>query len=68
MSSVNRLRTVDRELEQVVEPLVSYISATNQPRAALRSALSVLLREVNETNRAAEELVAKFSPSHGLPA
>jgi hypothetical protein len=37
----------------VIEPLASYICATDQPRAALVSALAVLLSEVENTNRAA---------------
>jgi hypothetical protein len=41
------------ELERVIEPLASYICATDQPKSALMSALAVLLREVNATNRAA---------------
>jgi hypothetical protein len=41
------------DLERVVEPLASYICAADQPRSALRWALSALLREVAATNRAA---------------
>jgi hypothetical protein len=41
------------DLERVVEPLASYICAAEQPRSALRWALSALLREVAATNRAA---------------
>jgi hypothetical protein len=41
------------ELERVIEPLASYICAAEQPRAALMSALAVLLAEVKQTNRAA---------------
>jgi hypothetical protein len=37
----------------VIEPLASYICAADQPRAALLSALAVLLAEVKQTNRAA---------------
>ena len=42
-----------RDLERVIEPLASYISATAQPRAALASALAVLFHEVEATNQAA---------------
>ena len=42
-----------KELEQVIEPLASYICAMDEPKAALMSALAVLYREVEATNRAA---------------
>lgn len=48
-----RKQATDRQLERVVEPLASYISAANRPRAALISALAVLFREVEQTNREA---------------
>ena len=35
-----------RDLERVIEPLASYICATDEPKTALKSALAVLLREV----------------------
>jgi len=41
------------DLRRVIEPLASYICAADQPRAALMSALAVLLAEVKQTNRAA---------------
>lgn len=41
------------ELDRVVEPLADYICATEQPSAALRSAVSALLRSIEETNRVA---------------
>jgi hypothetical protein len=55
MSPINRARelTVPQDLERVIEPLASYICATDEPKTALRSALAVLLREVSATNRAA---------------
>jgi hypothetical protein len=43
----------DSNLERVVEPLASYISACERPKAALMSALAVLVSEVERTNRAA---------------
>jgi hypothetical protein len=46
---------VASDLERVIEPLASYICAADQPRAALVSALAVLLSEVEQTNRAALE-------------
>ena len=45
--------TVGSDLERVVEPLASYISASDRPKAALLSALAVLVSEVERTNRAA---------------
>jgi hypothetical protein len=55
MNNVNRVMNGSsaNELERVIEPLASYICATEQPKSALMSALAVLLREVNATNRAA---------------
>lgn len=46
-------RSAGSELEQVVEPLASYICATERPKTALLSALAALVREVEATNRAA---------------
>ena len=42
--------TIDRDLERVVEPLASFICATERPRAALASALGLLASEVEQTN------------------
>ena len=41
------------DLERVIEPLANYICAAERPKAALMSALAVLVREVEATNRAA---------------
>jgi len=60
------LQEPQSDLERVIEPLASYICATEQPKAALRLALSVLLREVNRTNRLAYARVAAFSARQGL--
>ena len=43
----------NRDLEQVIEPLASYICAADRPRETLLSALAVLLEEVKATNVAA---------------
>jgi len=51
-------QVLDTQLERVVEPLASYISAASRPRAALLSALAVLSRVVEETNTAADAHVA----------
>ena len=55
MNNLNRALqwAADSDLERVVEPLASYISASNRPKAALLSALAVLVSEVERTNRAA---------------
>jgi hypothetical protein len=51
------------ELERVIEPLASYICATEQPKAALMTALAVLFSEVDQTFRAANAQIATFSGS-----
>jgi hypothetical protein len=55
MSNFNRVSNtnIGKELERVIEPLASYICATDEPKTALMSALAVLFREVEATNRAA---------------
>jgi hypothetical protein len=55
MPNFNRVRksSIGGDLERVIEPLASYICATEQPKTALMSALAVLFREVEATNRAA---------------
>jgi hypothetical protein len=55
MNNVNRVldRVSATDLERVVEPLASYICATDRPRTALVSALRVLFREVAATNQVA---------------
>jgi hypothetical protein len=51
---------IESDLERVVEPLASYISASERPKAALLSALAVLVSEVERTNRAAFAQVRSF--------
>jgi hypothetical protein len=46
-------RPLGNELKRVVEPLASYICATDKPNSALWSALALLFREVEATNGAA---------------
>ena len=46
-------RSARSDLRRMVEPLANYICATDQPRQVLLSALSVLFREVEATNRTA---------------
>ena len=66
MIKINRAhgRALDRNLERVVEPLASFICATERPRAALASALAMLLSEVEQTNRAAKTHFATISENH----
>ena len=52
------------DLERVIEPLASYICAADQPRAALLSALAVLLSEVEQTNQTAAAHFGAFAKSH----
>jgi len=68
MNQVYRELTREREsdLKRVIEPLASYICATDQPRAALISALAALVSEVRHTNRAANTHIATFSENHWL--
>jgi hypothetical protein len=53
--------TTDANLERVVEPLASFICATDRPRAALATALAILFSEVEQTNRAANAHFATIS-------
>ena len=63
MNRVNREpeQVTESDLERVIEPLASYICATDQPRAALMAALAVLFREVDRTYRAANAQIATFA-------
>jgi hypothetical protein len=63
MNTYIRTRTsaADREMQRVIEPLASYISATKEPTATLMSALRALANEVKKTNRAASVHVNAFT-------
>ena len=56
MNRVNRVFQTSnpRDLERVIEPLANYICATEEPKTALMSALALLFREVEATNRLAD--------------
>ena len=56
-----RTNSTDREMARVIEPLASYINATNQPMSTLMSALRALANEVKKTNRAASVHVNAFT-------
>ena len=62
MNNVHRvLERSSGDLRRVVEPLANYICATDQPRLALLTALAVLFREVEATNRTAAIHFRNFS-------
>jgi hypothetical protein len=56
-----RTNSTDREMQRVIEPLASYINATNQPMSTLMSALRALANEVKKTNRTASVHVNAFT-------
>ena len=54
----------EADLQKLVEPLASYISATNHPRAALLLALFLLVSSLQEIGDAANNYLATFSENH----
>jgi hypothetical protein len=60
----NMRLAADRHLKRGLEPLVNYISSANRPRATLKTALSVLLCDIEETSRAASAQVTTFTENH----
>jgi hypothetical protein len=66
MIKINRVLggATESNLERVVEPLASFICATERPRAALASALAILFSEVEQTNKAANAHFATISENH----
>jgi len=54
----------ESDLQKLVEPLASYISATSRPRAALILALILLVSSLQEINDAANEHLATFGENH----
>jgi hypothetical protein len=63
MIKINRASglATESDLERVVEPLASFICATDRPRAALISAMALLCSEVEQTNKAARSHFATVS-------
>jgi hypothetical protein len=63
MIRVNREppRATANDLKRVIEPLASYICATDQPKAVLNMAFSVLFNEVAQLNREARAKVAAYA-------
>jgi hypothetical protein len=56
-----RFMATESDLERVIEPLASYICATDQPMAALNQVLAVLVHEVEQLNRTAKAHLATRS-------
>ena len=54
----------EHHLRRVIEPLANYINAASRPKTTLRSALAVLLSEIEDTNRAANIYVATFAETN----
>lgn len=52
------------DLARMIEPLASYICATDQPRTALQVALAALCEEVDQTSQAASAFATTFSEHH----
>jgi len=54
-------RMTASDLRQVIEPLASYICASDQPKLALNLAYSALFHEVAQVTRTAQAYVASFA-------
>ena len=54
-------RRAATDLRRVIEPLASYICASERPRAALSQALAVLAGEVSDLNRIASGHVNRLA-------
>ena len=57
--------TTSNDLRQVIEPLASYICASDRPRAALSLAFAALANEVSQLNRVAQRHVAGLVAAAG---
>jgi hypothetical protein len=57
-------RSGESDLQRVIEPLASFICATERPGSALISALTILITEVEQTNKAAHNHFAAVSGTH----
>ena len=56
----------DNDLQQIIEPLASYLCAAEQPQAALNAALVSLFREMEQINRCADAEVACLVATRGV--
>ena len=54
-------RTAANDLRRVIEPLASYICATDRPALVLKLAWSALFSEVTQVTRTAQAHVARFA-------
>jgi hypothetical protein len=63
MNTINGIldRSARNDLRRIVEPLASYICATDEPRKALATAVAALLTEVAATNEAAVSHFHRYS-------
>jgi hypothetical protein len=55
-----RRRATKSDLERMIEPLLGYICASEEPKAALKLAFNLLSNEVAQLEEAAREHVANF--------
>jgi hypothetical protein len=55
-----RRQATKSDLERMIEPLLGYICASEEPKAALRLAFNLLSNEVAQLEEAAREHVANF--------
>ena len=60
MNTTASLRTPAQEIEQFVEPLASFICATEHPEMALKSAVAALYSQIEQTNRTAHQHISAF--------
>jgi hypothetical protein len=57
-------KSIEADLQKLVEPLASYISATNHPRSALILTLILLVSNLQEINDAANNYLTTFGENH----
>ena len=55
---------IEADIQKLVEPLASYITAIDQPNIALVLALILLLENLREINVAANHYLASISENH----
>ena len=56
-----RFTATESDMERVIEPLASYICASDQPKAVLRLAVEALFNEVAQMNRMAKAHISTSS-------
>jgi hypothetical protein len=60
MNTTPTPRTSAQEMERIVEPLASFLCATEHPEIALKSALAALYSQIEQTNRTANQQISAF--------